>query len=111
MYYLVDLIFRICRGERLEKTTSRGWRVYGAILLFFPILIALLFYDSGKSPIQKLLDQNSMANILLPLLGSVTWILCLIIWIKYVPTIISWIFIPIVWTIVLRLAFAGIIHS
>jgi hypothetical protein len=100
---------RICRGERWEKETPEDWRFFGAFFLFIPILVGVLFYDydSGKTLVQKLLDENSITKISLPMIGSFIWILCLIAWIRYVPTIASWILSPIVWAIVLWLAFNG----
>ena len=108
MSLLIRLIARILRGERLEKMTPEDWRFFGAFFLFIPILVALLFYDHdfGKTPVQKLLDHNSM-RLWLPIIIVPIWVLCLVAWIRYIPTIVSWILSPIVWAIVLWLAFAG----
>jgi hypothetical protein len=97
---LLHLLFRILSGEPYRKATPTQLRWYSAAFAFIPIWM-VLFVDVGRS----YLDKANGVGIWFYVMGCLlTAGLCLVVWVRFVPTAVSWVFAAIVWIITLFLA-------
>jgi len=103
MSALVLLLFRILRGERFRKATDTEKRWYGGSFVFMPILM-FSFVRLGHS----FLDRASPVGIWFYMMG---WLLvlgvCLFVWARYIPAIISVMIGIMVWAITFWMSFTG----
>lgn len=96
-------IARFALGERFRKATPADMRLHSSCFALIPIFIEL-FGHLGKS----VMDKGTYLIIVLYMSAFVIgfWI-AIKIWIRFIPTMVSWIIGGIEWTAMFYLALTG----
>jgi hypothetical protein len=100
---LFYLLFRILSGERFRKATTTEKRWGGAAFVFLPIYM-FSFVRLGQS----FLSRASPVGIFLFMMGSLlVFLLCLFIWARYIPTLVSVVVGVVVWVFMCWMSIIG----
>lgn len=105
-FWLLNLIHRIASGEPYRKANQRELRFFSAIFASIPIWVLLIFLFSPAE--ESYLHKAGTAGICLYWVGGGALIaLWITLWVKFVPTSVSWAVAAVAWIVMLVLDLAG----
>ena len=109
-FWLLNLIHRIASGEPYRKANHRELRFFGAIFASIPIWVLGIFLFSNAE--ESYLHKAGIAGLCLYWAGGAILIaLWIALWVKFVPSTVSWAVAAAAWTIMIVLALAGKLGS
>jgi hypothetical protein len=101
--WFFSLLFRAASGERFRKATSVERRWYGGFFVFLPVFL-FSFAHFGHS----FLGRASPIGIWFYMMGGVLVLgICLFVWARYIPAIVSLILGVVVWAVIIWMLFTG----
>jgi hypothetical protein len=93
MPWLMLFLARLASGERLRKATSDDWRYGAGFFFLLPVYMFALMFGLGG----PLLDKNAASIWLFMTAAGVILIFGSYLWVKLVPTKISWLLAAFAW--------------
>lgn len=109
-FWLLNLLHRIASGEPYRKANPRELRFFSAIFASIPIWVLLIFLFSRAE--QSYLHKAGPAGIFFYWAGGATLVaLWIWLWVKWIPTAISWTVAAAAWSILIVMAIAGKLSS
>jgi hypothetical protein len=105
-FWLLNLLHRIASGEPYRKANQRELRFFGAIFASVPIWVLLIILFSKAE--ESYLHKAGTAGICFYWAGGAGLVaLWIWLWVKFVPTAVSWTVAAVAWGILIVLAIAG----
>ena len=105
-FWLLNLIHRIASGEPYRRANQRELRFFSAIFASVPIWILLIFLFSKAE--ETYLHKAGIAGICLYWAGGAALVaLWIYLWVKFIPSTVSWTVAAAAWAIMILMLFAG----
>jgi hypothetical protein len=105
-FWLLNLIHRIASGEPYRKANQRELRFFGAIFASIPIWV--LFILLYSKPERSYLHKADTAGLCLYWAGGAALVaLWITLWVKLVPTTVSWAIAAGAWIVMIILDLTG----
>jgi len=105
-FWLLNLIHRIACGEPYRKANHRELRFFSAIFASIPIWVLLILLFSKRE--QSYLHEAGTLGICVYWAGGAALVaLWIALWVKLVPSAVSWTIATVAWIVMLALIFAG----
>jgi hypothetical protein len=105
-FWLLNLIHRIASGEPYRRANHRELRFFSAIFASVPIWVLLIFLFSKAE--ESYLHKAGIAGIYLYWAGGAALIaLWITLWVKFVPSTVSWTVAAMAWIIMIAMTIAG----
>ncbi|HEV2328307.1 MAG TPA: hypothetical protein VGY56_05915 [Verrucomicrobiae bacterium] len=105
-FWLINLIHRIASDEPYRKANQRELRFFGAIFASVPIWVLFIFLFSKAE--RSYLHEAGIAGLCLYWAGGATLVaLWIRLWVKFVPTTVSWAVAAGAWIVMIVLDLTG----
>ncbi|HEX3624744.1 MAG TPA: hypothetical protein VH280_04885 [Verrucomicrobiae bacterium] len=109
-FWLLNLIHRIASGEPYRKANQRELRFFGAIFASVPVLVLLILLFS--KPEESYLHQAGTLGLCVYWAGGAALVaLWIFLWVKYVPTAVSWAIAAAAWIVMIVMDLTGRLGS
>ena len=103
-FWLTNWVARKTPGKPLRKPKTKNLSLYGAIFAFFPIWLFLSLLSMNFAFYH--LDASALEIWLFPPAWIGIGAVFILVWVRYVPAIVTWVIAAVAWTVTFWLAFS-----